>query len=182
MVTTSLIRRKRPLRSPIGCIALSLFAIVPAAAQQAEQLQQQLEELKQEYETTTRALQLRMATLEQQIESRKESSEKAKEATVSAVDLAADRAARAVLGNSDQVGARFQGQLPSEPTYDLLREADVQIAKRREQVGSFEFHGYLRSGYGLNSAGGQQVAFQAPGADAKYRLGDEAETHAALIF
>jgi maltoporin len=30
--------------------------------------------------------------------------------------------------------------------------------------------------------GGQQVAFQAPGAGAKYRLGNEAETYAELIF
>ena len=80
-----------------------------------------MEQLKQEYETTTQALQLRMATLEQQIQSQKESSEKAKEATVSAADLAAERAAKAVLGeSSDQVGAKFQGALPSEPTYDLL--------------------------------------------------------------
>jgi maltoporin len=49
-------------------------------------------------------------------------------------------------------------------------------------VNSFEFHGYFRSGYGLNSEGGQQVAFQAPGADAKYRLGNEAETYGEFIF
>jgi maltoporin len=30
--------------------------------------------------------------------------------------------------------------------------------------------------------GGQQVAFQAPGADAKYRLGNETETYGELIF
>ncbi len=54
--------------------------------------------------------------------------------------------------------------------------------KLQEQVGTFEFHGYLRSGYGLNSVGGQQVAFQAPGADAKYRLGNEAETYGEFIF
>ena len=134
-------------------------------------------------ETTTQALQLRMATLEQQIQSQKESSEKAKEATVSAADLAAERAAKAVLGeSSDQVGAKFQGALPSEPTYDLLQEADEKIAKLKEQVGAFEFHGYLRSGYGLNSEGGQQVAFEAPGANAKYRLGNEAETYGEFIF
>ncbi|WP_047496997.1 carbohydrate porin [Terriglobus sp. TAA 43] len=46
----------------------------------------------------------------------------------------------------------------------------------------FEFHGYLRSGSGVNSHGGQQVAFAAPGAQAKYRLGNEAETYAELIF
>ena len=49
-------------------------------------------------------------------------------------------------------------------------------------MGSFEFHGYLRSGYGLNGEGGQQVAFEAPGADAKYRLGNEAETYGEFIF
>jgi maltoporin len=33
------------------------------------------------------------------------------------------------------------------------------------QVRGFEFHGYFHSGYGLNSECGQQVAFQAPGAE-----------------
>jgi maltoporin len=80
------------------------------------------------------------------------------------------------------VGAKFQGQLPSAPTYDLLRDTDTKIEKLQQQVGTFEFHGYFRSGYGLNSVGGQQVAFEAPGADAKYRLGNEAETYAELIF
>ena len=83
---------------------------------------------------------------------------------------------------SQQVGARFQGQIASEPTYDLLKEADNEIARLQDKVNSFEFHGYLRSGYGENSVGGQQVAFQAPGAGAKYRLGNEAETYAELIF
>jgi len=182
MTTVSPIDRKRPLMSWLGCVALSLFWILPAAAQQADPLEQQLKELKQEYETTTQALQLRMATLEQQIESQKAAAEKTKEATVSTADLAAERAAKAMLRNSDQVGAKFQGDLPSEPTYDLLREADETITKLKQQVGTFEFHGYFRSGYGLNSAGGQQVAFEAPGADAKYRLGNETETYGELIF
>ncbi len=183
MPTVSSIDRKRLPMSWLGCFALSLLWISPAAAQQADPLQQQLDQLKQEYETTTQVLQLRMAVLEQKIQSQKESNEKAKEATVSAADLAAERAARAVLGdNSNQVGAKFQGALPSEPTYDLLQEADEKIAKLKEQVGTFEFHGYFRSGYGLNGEGGQQVAFEAPGADAKYRLGNEAETYGELIF
>ena len=82
----------------------------------------------------------------------------------------------------DQVGGKFQGQLAQEPTYDFLREADVKISKLQEQVSAFEFHGYFRSGYGLNSEGGQQVAFEAPGAGAKYRLGNEAETYGEFIF
>jgi maltoporin len=46
----------------------------------------------------------------------------------------------------------------------------------------FQFHGYLRSGAGVNGKGGKQVAFWAPGADAKYRLGNETETYGELDF
>src|SRR5215467_14602432 len=153
------------------------------AAPQSNDLQKQLEQLKQQYESTTRDLQQRIAALEQQIQKQKDENEKAKQGTISAAELAAQHAAQnAVLGESSQVGAKYQGQLPSEPTYDLLREADTKIEKLQEQVQSFEFHGYFRSGYGLNGDGGQQVAFQAPGADAKYRLGNEAETYGEFIF
>jgi len=166
----------------VAASALPSLAQQPAA-QKPDDLQKQLEQLKQQYDATTHDLEQRIAALEQQIQKQKEASEKAKEGTVSAVELAAQQAVeKAVLGQSDQVGAKYQGQLPSEPTYDLLREADQKIEKLNEQVQSFEFHGYFRSGYGLNSKGGQQVAFQAPGADAKYRLGNEAETYGEFIF
>jgi len=158
-------------------------AALTSSAQQPDDLQKQVEQLKQQYEQTTREMQRRISTLEQQIAEQKANSEKAKQATVSSAELAAERAAqKAALGQSGQVGANFQGQLPSEPTYDLLREADQKIEKLNEQAQSFEFHGYFRSGYGLNSKGGSQVAFQAPGADAKYRLGNEAETYGEFIF
>jgi len=162
--------------------AITVVLVMSASAQQAEDLQQQLLELKRQYEETTRQLQVRIAALEQQIETEKENRKGTKEATISATNLAQEAARTAILGQSDQVGSKYQGQLPSEPTYDLLRDADTKIAKLQEQVSGFEFHGYFRSGYGLNSVGGQQVAFQAPGADAKYRLGNEAETYAELIF
>ena len=164
------------------------LAAEPTASQrsntpQSNDLQKQLDQLKQQYDATTHDLQARIAALEQQIQKQKEESEKTKQGAVSAAELAAEKAAHnAVLGESNQVGAKYQGQLPSEPTYDLLREADTKIEKLQEQVQSFEFHGYFRSGYGLNSDGGQQVAFQAPGADAKYRLGNEAETYGEFIF
>jgi maltoporin len=162
---------------------VTLLAIPYATAQQTDPLEQQLQELKQEYTATTQALELRMAALELQIEKQKQASEKTKEATVSIVDLAAAKAAQQVIvERSHEVGATFQGDLSSEPTYDLLRDADQRIAKLQEQVGTFEFHGYFRSGYGLNSTGGEQVAFQAPGAGAKYRLGNEAETYGEFIF
>lgn len=196
------VSRKRLNRRLIWCLAIGPFVASiacgqqsagppPASAgEQAEQLQQQLEQLKHQYEATAHDLEQRIAVLEQQIEKQKqkekeekEAREKTKEGTISAVGLAAEQAAqRAATGGSDQVGAQYQGQVPSEPTYDHLREADQEIEKLKEQMRSFEFHGYFRSGYGLNSVGGQQVAFAAPGAGAKYRLGNEAETYGELIF
>jgi len=163
-------------------LAIILAGVLAAAAQQTDHLQQQLEQLKQQYDATTHDLEQRIAVLEQQIKEQKETQEKTKENTVSAVELAEQQTEQAVLGQSKQVGAKFQGQLPSAPTYDLLRDTDTKIEKLQQQVGRFEFHGYFRSGYGLNSVGGQQVAFEAPGAGAKYRLGNEAETYSELIF
>jgi maltoporin len=181
--------RRSHLKGLFWIVAMAASQALPSSAQQpaapspASDLQKQLEELKQQYDTTTRDLQQRMAALEQQIQKQKEASETTKQGTASAVELAAHQAAeKAVRGASDQVGAKYQGQLPSEPTYDLLNEAEANISKLAEQLGTFEFHSYFRSGYGLNSEGGSQVAFQAPGADAKYRLGNEAETYAELIF
>src|SRR5271156_5641326 len=129
MIGISTKNGKRPSGPHLLCIAAILLAIPNATAQQTDPLEQKLQDLKQEYTATTQALELRMAALELQIEQQKAANEKAKEATVSAADLAAEKVAqRAVIGRSDEVGAKFQGQLASEPTYDLLREADQRIA------------------------------------------------------
>jgi len=153
-------------------IATLLCAIATARAQSPAQLEQELQELKQ-----------RIATLEQQIASQRAAAAATpKEGTVSVGELAAETAEKVASGGSNQVGAKFQGAVPSEPTYDLLREADQKIDKLQQQVGTFEFNGYFRSGYGLNGAGGQQVPFQAPGSGAKYRLGNETETYGEFIF
>ena len=172
----------RILRALFLLLGFTLGAFCAASAQQESDLQQQLQQLKTQYQQSTHDLEQRIATLEQQIKEEKETQEKTKENTVSAVELAAQQTEKAVLGQSKEVGAKFQGQLPSAPTYEFLRDTDTKIEKLQQQVGAFEFHGYFRSGYGLNSVGGQQVAFEAPGADAKYRLGNEAETYAELIF
>ncbi len=45
---------------------------------------------------------------------------------------------------------------------------------------ALDFHGYLRSGIGATGSGGDQACFQAAGAPAKYRLGNECETYAEI--
>lgn len=191
----------RNFLQPIGtaCVAWIISVAAPVSVAQAPaapqsskpddsdarsaELRKQLEELKRQYAETTRALEQRITALEAQVEKASESSKKAEAGIVSVAELAAQKAAGGTAqGNTGPVGAQYQGQLPSEPTYDLIRDADTKIEELQKEVKSFEFHGYLRSGYALNSEGGQQVAFGAPGADAKYRLGNEAETYAELIF
>jgi maltoporin len=158
----------------------------------SQDTEQQLQQLKEQLEMTTRQFEQRISTLEQQLEKEKDA-KKQKDAgaepaqaiqqpTKPTIVQIPEKSEKSLLTESNQVGARFQGQLPSEPTYDLLREADRKIADLQEREGAFEFHGYFRSGFGLNSRGGQQVAFEAPGAQAKYRLGNETETYAELIF
>ena len=164
----------------IAWIVAAIFsAVLPAHAHQTDELQKQLQQLKQQYEQTTRELQELIAALEQQIKKESEAKPNTprKEGVVSSAELAVQEAKRAALGGSNQNEQTLQGQLPSAPTYELLSDAETKIQKLEDQMKSFEFHGYFRSGYGLNSRNGQQVAFQAPGADAKFRLGNEAETY-----
>ena len=188
-----------PLRlSRIGCpyvvrvLGFLVFIMSTSPVARGQDTEQQLRELKEKFETTTKQFEERISTLEQQLEAERDA-RKLKDASAEGA-LATERPTNPgvvqIVGKpekpqpteSNEVGAKFQGQLPSEPTYDLLREADEKIAKLQERESSFEFHGYFRSGFGLNSHGGQQVAFEAPGAQAKYRLGNETESYAELIF
>src|SRR5262249_34864018 len=143
---------------------------------QAEDLQEQLRQLKRQYLDTTQELMRRISALEEELA-------KEQEARKADAALARSEAAKETAATPPRASAQeFQGQLPSSPRYDLLREAETRIEGLELAAKAFEFHGYFRAGYGLNSVGGQQVAFQAPGAGAKYRLGNEAETYGEAIF
>jgi maltoporin len=66
---------------------------------------------------------------------------------------------------------------------DLTQE-EIEGLRMLNERGTFdfEFHGYLRSGYGIAADGASQVTFQAPNANSKYRLGNEAETYLETTF
>lgn len=125
-----------------------------------DELKAALAALRKEYEARILALEQQVNRLE--AESR-QAVERAEVASAQAQE-AADR--------TEELRARVN-QIGTTPLFD-----QVDGAHKKD----FEFHGYLRSGFGVNSNGGQQVAFQAPGAGAKYRLGNEADTYAEMIF
>jgi hypothetical protein len=102
----------------LAIVTVMVFLHGRASAQQDADLQQQLKQLKQQYEQTTKDMQQRIVTLEQQInkqneaaQQRKEAVKTSDEATVLAAELTAENAVRKVLfGNSDKVGAQYQGR------------------------------------------------------------------------
>jgi len=170
--------------------SLATFLASASRAQTPKELQKELQQLKSDYESKIAALEKRLSQLE--------TASTSSHATAAAVPSAAQSTSQnqpapntaqkvaqgtwKIVQGGQTDTADLQEQVGSGLEYDQLRDADVRLKNLEAQTKAFEFHGYLRSGYGLNGDGGQQVAFQAPGAGAKYRLGNEAETYAELIF
>jgi maltoporin len=86
-------------------------------------------------------------------------------------------------------------RISEQTTVDLLKQYSTQVASESRDIlfkqpdylpnyitKGLEFHGYFRSGYGVNSKGGHMEAFMAPDALAKYRLGNEQETYIEAIL
>lgn len=158
------------LSKPLRTLAIAVTGLLALQARQATaqqpgaespleqtvELKKQLEQMKQQYAAATQNLEKRIAALEEQLEKQKGASEKgqlqqeeaaanAKKGGVVSVQQVAQQAAQeavqgALAGGSNQVGAKFQGQLPLQPTYDVLQEAESKIEGLERQVGTFEFH------------------------------------------
>jgi maltoporin len=179
------------LFSPFAIRALALVVAVlaglfplPAHAQTTQELQQQIHQMKQLYEQQIAALEGRIVSLEQ---ANRAVAHVTQENTVSVTDLQKEVDKQVTAHDEakltrEQKTTIEQTELANTPQYDEIQADPKVVAELKQQVKAFEFHGYLRSGQGLNSVGGQMVAFQAPGAGAKYRLGNEAETYAEMIF
>jgi maltoporin len=86
-------------------------------------------------------------------------------------------------------------QIAEKTAVELLRENQERSAEDSVDIlhkipnylpnyitKGLEYHGYFRSGYGVNDKGGHMQAFMAPDALAKYRLGNEQETYIETIF
>src|SRR5208337_1577856 len=108
--------------------AAVLCGVLPAPAQQNDQLEKEVQQLRQQYDQTTRELQQRISNLEQQLENQRAGLEhqieeqvanqqaqnaanqtKPNAGTISAVELAAQQAAaQATSASSDPAEEKFQ--------------------------------------------------------------------------
>lgn len=179
------------------CALLALLVTAnPVIAQTPQELQKELEEMRAQYQTKIDSLEKRIAQLESAANTAPPAIgvQPGHGPEIAATQPATSPGAAPqsgkppsqsiweILGTGQRNAAALQQQVGSGLEYDQIRDAEVRIKNLEATTKAFEFHGYLRSGFGLNGDGGQQVAFQAPGAEAKYRLGNEAETYAELIF
>ena len=83
------------------------------------------------------------------------------------------------------MGGIIQNILKNSIYLAIISSCFVLIPLGTLQSQNFEnvgFYGYLRSGFGLDSKGKSMAPFQAPNAEAKYRLGNEAETYLEAAF
>jgi maltoporin len=96
----------------------------------------------------------------------------------------AQAASRRAQTNAEAIRTlQRQLQAGATETRDIHRDSSgwpVDLERLYDLPRPFEFHGYLRSGFGMNGEGGKIEAFKAPGAGAKYRLGNEADTYGEL--
>ena len=152
-------------------ICLCLFLMVNNSyAQENNQiaaLKEELKKLKAEYSQRIELLENKIETLEEETRA------------VSNVAQMAEKHAQDAQNAANE--AKKEYKLTRDTHEKIFREPVADIIPSYVTKG-FEFHGYLRSGFGANGEGGKQVPFQAPGADAKYRLGNETETYGELAF
>jgi len=93
-------------------------------------------------------------------------------------------------GNSESAKVKIDEFLTSTYENDTETRSRAIAHRRRALADRFEhvlgnfvdIGGYFRAGYGRDNHGGSLAAFAAPGAAAKYRLGNEAENYGELIF
>jgi len=141
-------------------IVLSGLLVCPVLASdrdEREAIRAELRQIRQEYEGRMAALESRLAALD----------------------------GKGKSGAREETAALDTGRDPDAPRAfsEPPLPKDGAGQKAEPQPNLFEFHGYLRSGFGVNGKGGDMEAFKAPGAGAKYRLGNEMETYgeAALV-
>ncbi len=138
-------------------------------------IRKEMQELQQDYET-------RMKALEEHLE-RVEAAQGVSNRPASAAAVAATNEAPTAQQKADAfVSEQFQENTDSID-WALSQEQGGPVKAQMEKVLNdfVDIGGYFRAGYGRDDKGGPQPAFQAPGAFAKYRLGNEAENYGELI-
>jgi maltoporin len=151
-------------------------------ASEADQIRQELRQIRQEYDQRIQHLEQRL----QQLESAAPAATNIVPARVANVPGAIPPGPAAdtnvVAAAREFAGQQFQRDTESRERAALVETQPLRVRIEQVLQDFMDIHGYFRAGYGRNDQGGSQVGFQAPGALAKYRLGNEAENYGELIL
>jgi maltoporin len=161
------------------------------------QVRQEMEQLKQEYEQLTLAYEQRLKKLDERLDQLEATNSAPAAVPVSMTStlnpplVASPQVSQTSVDQKAPVPQEKAGQVqkPFEEPTDSIRlalagEENNPVRERLETVlhNYVDVTGYFRAGYGRDDEGGPQVGFQAPGALAKGRLGNEPENYGELTF
>jgi maltoporin len=178
--------RRPVILSLMLCQVLTGTLTAPAQnvpSSEADQIREELRQLKQDYEQRIQKLEERL----RRIETPAVSTNMGTPAPSVQAPSPASQLSSVTSTNAVAEAKRFaeeQFRQDTESRERALLAEPQPFRERIEQVLQefLEFHGYFRAGYGRDDQGGPQVGFQAPGAFAKYRLGNEAENYGELTL
>ncbi|WOO41380.1 carbohydrate porin [Rubellicoccus peritrichatus] len=160
----------------ISCLVLiilfdgSLRAVDETEADELASLKQEIAEMRALYEAQISRLESRVAELEQREAAAKRP----------AAAEASDRSASIhAVSHADTVAKQQPEAMAFETRAVEIQEGvmDEAFLESQKVTRGFTFHGYFRSGFGVDGEGDTMEAFQAPNSQSKYRLGNEAETY-----
>jgi maltoporin len=159
-----------------GMVFTLAMADAAEVSAEADKLRAEVQALKTEHAERIRALEERINALE--------TAEHSPSSRTSAVGTPPSGAEALVVADQMRVLVENEYRRDTESREQSLLTAEHPYAGRVQEVlqGFVDIHGYFRAGYGRNSSGSSMVGFQAPGAGAKYRLGNEADSFGEITF
>ena len=180
----------------LACGSYVVSAQTPATNSEVREIRREMEQLRQDYERRMQSLEERLKRVEvPPLAAGTNAVPPA--ASPTPAPLAVAVAAAAPESGTNAIAARqavierglqfareqFQGDAETLDR-NIVPATNGYLKQRVEQVlqDFVDISGYARAGYGRDNQGGPQVGFQAPGALAKYRLGNESENYAELAF
>ncbi len=163
------------------CFFLTLTAtfLLSGSLCHAQTDDDRIKALEGKIEAMQSAYENRITSLEDRIQELEGQKVAVPEATPSVTETAATTT-QALPPVPETYSAEWMEQYAAQLGAVEARQTDM-IQKEKDSA-EFEFHGYLRSGFGVNGYGNTMDPFQAPNSGAKYRLGNEAETYVETTF
>jgi maltoporin len=173
----------------LACGSSPAYSQTSTTNSEVQSIRQAIEQLRKDYENRMQALEERLKRMETPAVPGKTNAVTAPPPAVAAAPASEtgtnSAAARQAAIERGRTFARKEFSPDAERLdYNIVPATNAYFMDRLERVlqDYVDITGYARSGFGRDNKGGPQVPFQAPGALAKYRLGNEAETYGELGF